>query len=238
MDVLKLRCSVIMPAYNEEAAIADAVREIVEHVLRAVPETEIVVVNDGSRDRTGAILDELARGEPRLRVLHKPNGGHGSAVIAGADAARGEWLFFLDSDRQIALEPFPALWRAVEKGADAGFGVRRRRNDPRLRLWLTSAVRLALRGLFGARLYDANIPFKLVRRADWFAARRLIPDDTLAPSLFLALFLARRGARIAEFDIEHRERSTGEVSIRRWRLFQFCRRALGQLLRFRRALAR
>jgi dolichol-phosphate mannosyltransferase len=226
-----------MPAYNEEAAIEDAVGDIVAHVLPALPDAEIVVVDDGSRDRTGAILDDLARREPRLSVVHKPNGGHGSAIIAGADAARGEWLFFIDSDRQISLESFPKLWAEIERGAGAAFGVRRQRNDPQLRLWLTALIRSALRAMFGADLYDANVPYKLVRRADWQLARKMIPDDALAPSLFLALFLARRGVRIAQLDVAHRERATGEVSIKRWKLLRFCQRAFTQLVRFRSALS-
>ena len=199
-----------MPAYNEEGAISRAIADIRAHVLALLPDAEIVVVDDGSKDKTGGILDALAREEPRLRVLHKPNGGHGSAVIAGADIARGEWLFFIDSDRQIPLESFAALWRAVEQGAGAAFGVRRRRNDPRVRLWLTGLIRHSLYVLFGVRLYDANVPYKLVPRALWRDARALIPDVTLAPSLFLAVFLARRGVRIAEVEVAHRERQTGE----------------------------
>jgi glycosyltransferase involved in cell wall biosynthesis len=226
-----------MPAYNEQAAIENAVGDIVANVLPALPDTEILVVDDGSRDRTGAILDALALREPRLRVVHKPNRGHGSAIIAGADAARGDWLFFIDSDRQISLESFPKLWAEIDSGAGAAFGVRRRRNDPRLRLWLTALIRAVLRATFGVDLYDANVPYKLVRRADWQLARKAIADDTLAPSLFLALFLARRGVRIAQIDVPHRERATGEVSIKRWKLFRFCLTAFGQLRSFRRALS-
>jgi glycosyltransferase involved in cell wall biosynthesis len=226
-----------MPAYNEEGAISQAIADIRSHVLTLLPDAEIVVVDDGSKDKTGKILDALAKEEPRLRVLHKTNGGHGSAVIAGADSARGEWLFFIDSDRQIPLESFAALWRAVEQGAGSAFGVRRRRNDPRVRLWLTALIRHSLYLLFGVRLYDANVPYKLVPRGLWRNARTLIPDATLAPSLFLAVFLARRGVRIAEVEVMHRERLTGEVSIKRWKLFRFCLRAVAQLFRFRRDLA-
>lgn len=236
-DEVSPRCSVVMPAYNEEAAISQAIADIGAHVLALLPDAEIVVVDDGSMDKTGGILDALATEEPRLRVLHKPNGGHGSAVIAGADIARGDWLFFIDSDRQIPLESFAALWRAVEQGAGAAFGVRRRRNDPRVRLWLTGLIRHLLWVLFDVRLYDANVPYKLVPRALWRDARALIPDVTLAPSLFLAVFLARRGVRIAEVEVAHRERQTGEGSIKSWKLFRFCFRAFLQLFQFRRNLA-
>jgi glycosyltransferase involved in cell wall biosynthesis len=229
--------SVVIPAYNEEAAIEGAVEEVGTEVFRVVADAELIVVNDGSRDSTGERLDRLAEKEARLHVIHQGNGGHGGALRAGMDAARGEWLFLIDSDRQIPLSVFEPMWREVQD-KDAAFGVRRRRNDPRLRLMLTSAIRGALRLMFRTRLYDANVPFKIVRRSLWEEARPLIPADTLAPSLFLALYLRTRGCRIVEVDVPHRERSVGTVSIRRYKLLKFCAKALGQLVWFRRALRR
>ena len=132
--------SVVMPAYNEEEAIEDAVRDVQEHVFMVVPDAELVVVNDGSRDRTGEILDRLATGEPRMRVIHTANGGHGRALRTGLDAASGSYVFLIDSDRQIPLTAFSALWEAA-KTRDGAFGVRRKRNDPRLRLLLTAVIR-------------------------------------------------------------------------------------------------
>jgi len=206
--------SAVMPAYNEEGAIADAVAEIRQSVLDPLPGAELIVVNDGSRDRTGAILDELAKQDPRVRVIHQPNGGHGRALRTGLEAARGEYCFLLDSDRQIPLDEFAALWQAAQ-GRDGAFGVRWPRRDPLLRLILTRVIRLFLRAVFRARLRDANVPFKIIRRSVWRAAREFIPDDTIAPSLFLALYAAKRGLDIAERPVRHRPRSTGVVSIRR-----------------------
>ena len=228
--------SVVMPAYNEEGAIQAAVVEIREWALDRVPGAVLVVVDDGSRDRTGAILDQLAAADPRIRVIHRPNGGHGPALRTGLEAARGERLLLVDSDRQIPLSAFPSLWEAVAGGRDAAFGVRARRQDPPLRLWLTGVVRRALTLLFAIRLADANVPFKLLRRRLWDDARDLIPADTLAPSLFLAVFAAVRRYDVAEIVVPHCERQTGVVSIRRWRLVRFCARALRQLLAFRRRL--
>lgn len=228
--------SVIMPAYNEEGAVSDAVRAVQEHVFSIVPDAEMVAVNDGSRDRTGEILDGLAKRDPRVRVVHKKNGGHGPALITGLAAARGDYLFLIDSDNEIPLESFAPLWQQVQNGYDAAFGVRRVRNDARLRRVLTRVVRNALTLLFGVRLRDANIPFKVFRRQLWNDAAPLIPADTLAPSLFFAVHAARRGARIAFVDVGHRERTTGTVSIRRWKLLKFCARAWNQLLDFRSAM--
>ena len=226
--------SVVMPVYNEQDAIAAAVEDIQQSVLSRLPAAEVIVVNDGSRDRTGAILDGLAAREPRLRVIHQTNRGHGGALIAGLDAARGEYVFLIDSDRQIPLDDFDSSWSAIETGYDAVFGVRRRRHDPAIRLCLSTLVKFAVQTLFGARLEDPNVPYKVVKRAIWEEARPLIPDDTLAPSLFLAIVARRRNRHIREVEVVHRERGSGEVSIRRFKLLTFCLRGLSQMLTLRR----
>jgi glycosyltransferase involved in cell wall biosynthesis len=228
--------SVVMPAYNEEGAIAEATAEVRQWILDRIPGSELVVVNDGSRDRTGPILDGLAAADGRIRVIHKANGGHGPALRTGLDAAQGDRVFLVDSDRQIPLSAFQPLWDAVESGRDAAFGIRTQRQDPTLRLWLTRVIRQVLPVLFGARITDANIPFKLLRRQVWEDARPLLPPETLAPSLLLAVFAASRHYDVAYLPVPHRERQTGTVSIRRWRLIKFCARAFRQLIAFRRRL--
>jgi glycosyltransferase involved in cell wall biosynthesis len=226
--------SVAMPVYNEQDAILHAVAEVQRCVLDAVPGAELVVVTDGSRDRTGALLDEVAAADARVHVIHQQNRGHGGALLAALGAARGQYLCLVDSDRQIPLDAFAQAWGAVTAGHDAVFGVRRRRHDPPLRLYLSGAVRRTVRLLFGVRIQDPNVPFKIVRREVWDAARAVIPDDTLAPSLFLAIATKRRGFNVLEIDVIHKERDTGEVSIRRLKLLKFCARGLAQLLAFRR----
>jgi len=120
-----IRLSVIMPVYNEEEAISAAVAEVQQHVLDLVSGSELVVVDDGSRDRTGALLDAAAAGDPRVNVLHQANGGHGAALLNGLQRARGEYVFLIDSDRQIPLDDFRRAWDEIQAGRDAVFGVRR-----------------------------------------------------------------------------------------------------------------
>lgn len=231
-----VRLTVVMPAYNEAEGITSAVESVRAQVLDRIPGSELVVVNDGSRDTTGSLLDAIALGDPRVRVIHKPNGGHGPAIMTGMAGARGTYLFLVDSDDQIPLGDFGPMWAAVEQGRAAAFGVRRIRQDARLRRLLTVVIRYSLTVLFGVRLYDANVPFKLLHRDLWDAARAHIPDGTLAPSLFLAVFAARRGTDIAFVEVGHQDRRTGTVSIRRWRLVKFCARAFRQLVTFRASL--
>jgi dolichol-phosphate mannosyltransferase len=228
-----IRLSVIMPVYNEEDAIVAAVDEVQYHVLNHVRGSELVVINDGSRDRTGALLDAAAHRDSRVRVIHQPNGGHGSALLTGLKAAQGEYVFLIDSDRQIPLDDFASAWSQVMAGRDAVFGVRRRRYDPKLRLYLSGLIRQSVNVLFRIHLQDANVPYKLFRRAVWSDVRECVPDGTLAPSMFLAIAAKSRGYNIVEIDVTHKERDTGEVSLRHFRLLKFCARGLAQLLGLR-----
>jgi glycosyltransferase involved in cell wall biosynthesis len=230
--------SVVMPVYNEEGAIVAAVEEVQQHVFGALPGSELVVVNDGSRDGTAALLDTVAGQDPRIRVIHQMNTGHGGALMAGMTAARGDYIFLIDSDRQIPLDAFSTAWAAIAGGRDAVFGVRRRRHDPAIRLYLTRLVKRAVRMLFGVTLEDANVPYKLFRRAIWEEARPVIPDGTLAPSLFLAIVAELRGYNILEVDVVHKQRNTGQGSIRRLNLLKFCARAFSQMIELRRRMSR
>src|SRR5690349_17973819 len=99
-----------MPVYNEEGAIVQAVDEVQRHVLDFVPGSQLIVVDDGSRDRTAELLDQAAAADPRVMVIHQANGGHGNALLTGLKAATGEYLFLIDSDRQIPLDEFPKAW--------------------------------------------------------------------------------------------------------------------------------
>ena len=224
------RLSVIMPVYNEQGAIVAAVDEVKQHVLSLIPESELVVVDDGSRDATGRLLDEAAANDPRIKVIHQSNGGHGAALLTGLKSAHGEYVFLIDSDRQIALDSFKAAWTEVLAGRDAVFGVRRRRYDPVLRLYLSRLIKHSVNILFRVELSDANAPYKLFRRGIFQEARECVPDGTLAPSMFLAIFAKSRGYNILEIDVTHKERDTGEVTLRKFKLLKFCARGLGQML--------
>jgi glycosyltransferase involved in cell wall biosynthesis len=227
--------TVVMPAYNEEGAIREAVREVQQHVLPNAPRSELLVINDGSRDRTGAILEELANQDSRILVIHQPNGGHGRALVNGLEQSKSEYVFLVDSDRQIPLDTFPEFWEVATE-CDGAFGQRVRRHDPALRLFITALVRWTVKALFGVRIFDPNVPYKIFRRKLWEEAREFIPADTFAPSLHLAIFARVRGFDIVESPIRHRERETGEASIRRWKLFKVLARAGVQLLAFRGSL--
>lgn len=228
--------TVVMPVYNEEAAIAATLEDLRRFVLDAVPGSDCIVVDDGSTDSTPSVLSRAAAADPRITVIRQPNAGHGAALFRGMERARGDWLFLLDSDRQIPVEAFGDLWKASQ-GRDGAFGVRAVRLDPPLRLVLSRVIAGAIGGLFRVSLRDANVPFKLFRRSLWLQARALIPEETLAPSMVLAIYARVRGLDIVEIEVPHAPRRSGVGSLRTFRLLRFCVRGFRQLLDFRKRLS-
>jgi glycosyltransferase involved in cell wall biosynthesis len=221
-----------MPVFNEEDSVTAAVEDVRANVLDQVQGSELWVLDDGSRDRTPSILDQLAAGDPRLHIVHQPNGGHGAALLAGVARARGDWVLLVDGDRQIPLDAFTDAWER-RRGLDAIFGARLDRHDPLVRKLVTTALKWQVRLIFGAQIADPNAPFKLVSRRLLDGARKVIPDDCLIPSVFLAVYAHRAGWRFASFEIGYRKRSAGQTSLRKLKLLKFSARSLGQLAAFR-----
>jgi glycosyltransferase involved in cell wall biosynthesis len=220
--------AIVMPAYNEEEIIGEVVTEVHDEILAKLPGSELLVVNDGSRDNTGAILDELAGRLEGVRVLHKPNGGHGAAVLHGLEHAEAKHLFLMDSDGQFVAADFWKLWELREE-YDLLIGSRVERHDPVSRKILTVVVRLAIWAGFGTYIHDSNCPFKLMKTGVWQSAKPHIPADTLAPSIFIAILACKMKYRLKTVGVKHLARETGVCSIRYMNLIRFCARALGQL---------
>jgi glycosyltransferase involved in cell wall biosynthesis len=225
--------SIVVPVWNEEEIVGGLLEELEREVAAGVGDAEIVVVDDASTDATPAILAERARANERLRVLRaERNRGHGPSVRRGFEEARGDWIFQLDSDGQFVVSEFWRLWPR-RREADLVLGVRVRRHDPLHRLVLTRAVRLVVSALAARPLRDANVPFRLLRRALWEDLRSFIGPDTLAPQILVTMGAAVRGWRIVEVPVSHLPRERGQSSLRALRLVRFSLRGLGQLLRFR-----
>lgn len=220
--------SVVMPAYNEEASIDRAVDEVVREVFPVVANAELVVVDDGSRDATAARVRAWSGRDARVRLVQRPNGGHGAALVTGLEHALGGRVLLIDSDAQIALAGFRETWNAAQD-ADAVLGVRRPRHDPLHRLALTRAVRVLLLAVYRVPYADANVPYKLVRREWCDRLRAVVPAAPVIPSILLAMLLARGGARVVEQVVQHRARQGGAGSLKPARLARFCLRAWREL---------
>lgn len=231
--------SIVMPVYNEAEVIQSVVGSFVTDVLDKFGDrVEFVVVDDCSTDGTAKLLDGLAARDHRIVVEHSAvNGGHGPSLVRAIELSSGSWIFHADSDGQFVPGDFWALWERREE-ADLVLGVRAQRNDPRHRLLLTRIVRLGVAALAGRRITDANVPFKLFRRALWDELRPLMPAKTLAPSILLSLGAGARDRRMIEVPVTHLARPHGVSTLRLWRLVRFSLAGLQQMLSFRWQLAR
>lgn len=222
----------VMPAYNEAACIEQVVREWLDVVSR------LIVVNDGSRDETGAILDRLATECPGLCVIHQKNAGHGAALLNGYRTALEngtDWIFQTDSDGQFVAEDFWLLWER-RQSADFLLGERASRDDHPVRIRLSRVHAMLLRILFGTPVQDPNVPFRLMKAARMQEYLEKIPQGTFAPNVFLTILASRDRITAGAIPVRHRARQTGEVSIRGWKTLKIGLLVFRQLLAFRKSL--
>jgi glycosyltransferase involved in cell wall biosynthesis len=227
--------AVLMPAYNEAAGIEDAVNEVRQEVLDKLPGAYLIVVNDGSKDNTGEILERIAKVDPRVRVINKPNSGHGPSIIRALNEADSEYVFTIDSDMQMPLDCFSQFWQAATAPGCAGvFGVRSHRQDPLVRLVLSRVVAFTMSSVFKVKLRDSNVPFKLFKRKIWTELYARLKDDTLlTPSIAIAIYARKHGYNIVDMPVSHRARKTGEPSLRITKLIAFCAQAFRQMMKIK-----
>jgi glycosyltransferase involved in cell wall biosynthesis len=229
--------SIVMPAYNEEEIIETTVREWHEEVIAKIHDAELIVVNDCSEDRTGLVLERLARELPALRALTPArNGGHGKALRYGFDHATRPWVFQTDSDRQHVPSDFWKLWDPRD-ASDFVMGVRSTRADGSLRIVITNAMRLANLAAWGTWIRDANCPFKLMRREAMERVLSSVPRDSFIPMVMLSILSRKMGYRITEVLVNHLPRRGGEQSLRGlWKWLKVGSICLCQLVAWRLSL--
>lgn len=216
--------SLVIPVYNGASGIAETLRrwdEVLGDISR-----EVIVLDDGSADGTGKILDELAAsGSVRgLRVVHKPNSGHGPTIRRGYEMARGEWVFQADSDNEVAPAYFPRLWEAREN-VDLVLGRRMGRNENWVRRLATGLIPLVTLPWSRRILRDINVPFRLYRREKLAEAILGISPDAFAPNALLSIRFARRGCRIVSVGVPHSRDEERGKSLAGGRFFRALRRA-------------
>lgn len=226
--------SIVMPAYNEEENIEKTVRDWYDEVASRIPGSELIVVNDCSKDRTGEILTRLVQEIPALRpVTPERNGGHGKALRYGFDLVTQNWVFQTDSDQQHIPSDFWELWKKKDE-SDFVLGVRSTRADGPVRVVITTVMRLANSVLWGLWIRDANCPFKLMRRQPMQKVLARIPRDSFIPMVMLSILCRKMNYRVTEVVVSHLPRVAGYQSLSGlWRWITVGFRCLRQLVAFR-----
>ncbi|HET9084399.1 MAG TPA: glycosyltransferase family 2 protein [Candidatus Limnocylindrales bacterium] len=205
------RLSYFFPAHNEEANIEGLVAEAIDSLPAIADTFEIIAVNDGSRDRTQALADELTAAHPGIvRAVHHPtNLGYGAALRSGFAAARYELVAFTDGDRQFRVEDLARLTErlAAADNPDAVVGYRIRRADPLVRTLYARAYRLANRIFFGLQVTDVDCACKLFRREALEDIH--VESDGAFFSAELLIKLRAAGRSVVEVGVPHYPRTAG-----------------------------
>ena len=199
--------SVFFPCYNEQENVGRTVENALSVLGKLDADFEVIIVDDGSADETGRIADEIARRDPRIKVVHHPhNLGYGAALQSGFGAATKELVFYTDGDGQFDMKEMPPLLGLMEQ-YDIVSCYRLNRRDPLVRkinAWCwTKLVCL----LFGLKVRDIDCAFKLYKRAifehiEMASTGALISAEILARA-------ARRGYRITQKGVHHYPRTAG-----------------------------
>jgi glycosyltransferase involved in cell wall biosynthesis len=201
--------SVFFPAYNDAPSLPGLLQKTFEVLERHVEDYEVVVVNDGSRDNTAEVLDDLRRAyAPHLRVItHPENRGYGGALRSGLAAARKEFVFYTDGDGQYDVGELPALLALAGPATGLVNGYKLERQDPLHRIWIGRMYNFCARLLFRIRIRDIDCDYRLIRRTLLDKIHLTSTSGTICVELVRKLELS--GSEVKEVGVHHYPRLYG-----------------------------
>src|SRR6266404_5728912 len=198
--------SVVIPVYNEVDALPELYKMVADALDTLPQSAEIVFVNDGSRDGSGALLDEVAHADSRVQVLHlRRNYGQTAALMAGFQQSTGDVIIPMDADGQNDPADIPRLLDKLSEGFDVVSGWRTPRDDRFSRRLPSVVANRLISSLLGVRLHDYGCTLKAYRR-------EVIEDVRLYGEMhrFIPIFSAWEGARVTEIPVAHHPRRHGK----------------------------
>ena len=231
----------VLPAYNEEANIEEVIAQwhpICEQINAEGNEAHLIIANDGSKDKTFAIMQSLQSKYPLLEPLDKPNSGHGATVLylyRYAIAGKADYIFQTDSDGQTLPEEFWQMWNN-RHNYDFQIGTRGGRQDGASRVFVTKTLRFVVWLMFHVWVKDANTPFRLLKVEKLKPILDVIPQDYNLANVAVSAIAVRWNYKIGWYPITFRPRQGGVNSINMKRIFGIGKKALGDFSQINRAL--
>lgn len=200
--------SAMFPCYNDADTIGGLVDDVHRALAPLVDELEVIVVDDGSTDRSREVLTELAATRPWLRPIHhERNRGYGGALLTGFAAARHEWIFYTDGDAQYDAAEAAGLVPLATDGVDVVQGYKLGRGDPWYRKVIGRAYHHTVKLLFRLPVRDTDCDFRMFRR------RLLVERPLTSTSGVICVEMMRSfhelGARFVETPVHHYARPSG-----------------------------
>jgi glycosyltransferase involved in cell wall biosynthesis len=201
--------SIFFPAYNDAGTIASLA--LIAHMTarQITDDYEVIVVNDGSPDHTGELLDEMARSFPWLKVVHHPqNRGYGGALRTGFETASKDLIFYTDGDAQYDPRELLKLYAAFGPDVDFVNGIKIGRSDPFHRIVIGRVYHNFVRLMFGLRLQDVDCDFRLMRRRVF--EKVVLTRSSGVICVELMKKVQDHGFRIAQVPVHHFHRTYGK----------------------------
>ena len=230
----------VAPAYNESENIRNFVDEWYPVVERhnGGGLSRLVVVDDGSKDDTYRILQDMAGTRELLQPLTKPNGGHGATLIYGYKYAvehGADYVFQTDTDGQTSAGEFEAFWNDIEKYS-AILGKRPVRGDGKSRKFVENVLCFVIRMIFGVKVPDSNCPFRLMRSELVSKYISRLPEDFNLPNVMLTVYFSYFRENITFRDITFRPRQGGKNFINVKRIIKIGIKAVSDFRKLRKNL--
>jgi glycosyltransferase involved in cell wall biosynthesis len=202
--------SIVMPAHNEEVAIAETLHAVVDAVSTWVPDYEVIVVNDGSKDSTRNIVEEIAASNPHVQLVNHPvNRGYGAALVSGFEACSKDLVLFMDSDGQFDIHDLERFFPYID-AYDAVLGYRVQRQDTWMRKLNAWGWKMLVRLIFGLRVRDIDCAFKLYR-GQFFREQQLETRGAMINTEILYKF-TRAGYTYTQLGVCHLPRHGGRAT--------------------------
>jgi glycosyltransferase involved in cell wall biosynthesis len=204
--------SVFFPAYNEQGHIATTVKRAKDILPKIAKDWEILVVNDGSKDKTGKIIDKLAKKSSKVKAIHHDvNRGYGAAFKSGLYAGKYEWITFTDSDGQFDFSEITNFIEEQRKTkADIVIGYYKKRRVSKTKILTSKMWELVVFALFGLKVHDIDCGFKLISKK----VVDEIPDLESERGAFISseflIKAKKRGFKIVEIPVTHYPRTAGQ----------------------------
>ncbi|MFC1649218.1 glycosyltransferase family 2 protein [Patescibacteria group bacterium] len=203
--------SVFFPAYNEEKETKNTIEKARKKLEKTASKWEIIIVNDGSSDRTLEISEKLAKSDDRIRVVnHKQNRGYGAAFKSGFYAAKYDWIAFTDIDGQFDFgEIDNFIQKQQETGADVVIGYYKKRQVSKGKILTSKMWEYLVYAVFGLHVRDIDCGFKLVSKRVVDAVPKLESERGAFISSEFLIKAKREGFEIVEIPVTHYPRTTG-----------------------------
>ncbi len=203
--------SVFFPAYNEESRVAMTVNKALKVLPKVAKRWEVILVNDGSTDKTGKVIDKLAKKNRSVNVVHhKINRGYGGAFKSGLYGGKYEWIAFTDSDGQFdfaEIENF--IIKQRETGADMVIGYYKKRQVDKTKILTSKMWEYLVFILFGLKVRDIDCGFKLISKKIVEAIPNLESERGAFISSELLIKAQKKGFKIVEIPVTHYPRAGG-----------------------------